>query len=201
MIKATIVILALSGAIIQASRVASRPDTLPLRQRHSAATYVVVPFPSIHSSPDRRPSLRHRRRALSSYSFAATARHDRRTLRLSRPGGTAEEENESSRRGPVGTWNPLSLAVLKLKFTEPAWTSSLNYANPDVEGRYLCAYCKSPLFSSKGKYDSGTGWPSFWKTIESNRVRLEREWDGRIECNCANWCVQIWPASSLPYMD
>ena len=118
-------------------------------------------------------------------------RDDRRTPR-SRLGGTAEDENESTRRRPAGTWNPLSLAVLKLKFTEPAWTSSLNYVNPDVDGRYLCAYCKSPLFSSKGKYDSGTGWPSFWKTIDSNRVKLEREWDGRIECICANWYVHFF---------
>ncbi|KAL9191244.1 hypothetical protein ACHAXT_000950 [Thalassiosira profunda] len=84
----------------------------------------------------------------------------------------------------MGTWNPLSLAVLKLGFTEPAWTSPLNYKK--AEGTYLCANCRTPLFSSTGKYDSGSGWPSFWKTIESNRVSLKREFDGRIECTCAN---------------
>merc|ERR1712071_700284 len=35
-------------------------------------------------------------------------------------------------------------------------------------------------------YDSGSGWPSFWKTVESDRVVLEREWDGRIEAKCAS---------------
>lgn len=84
-----------------------------------------------------------------------------------------------------GTWNPFSLAVLKLGFTEPAWTSPLNYKN--ANGIYACANCRSPLFSSSGKYDSGSGWPSFWKTIENNRVVLERNWDGRMECKCANW--------------
>ncbi|KAL7533355.1 hypothetical protein ACHAXR_007183 [Thalassiosira sp. AJA248-18] len=84
----------------------------------------------------------------------------------------------------MGTWNPFSQAVLKLGFTEPAWTSPLNYKNS--AGTYLCANCRSPLFSSLGKFDSGSGWPSFWKTAESNRVLLEREWDGRMECKCAS---------------
>lgn len=81
-----------------------------------------------------------------------------------------------------GTWNPLSLVVLRLGFTEPAWTSPLNYQK--AEGTYKCASCGTALFSSKGKFDSGSGWPSFWKTISSNRVELKKEWDGRIECRC-----------------
>ncbi|KAL7545134.1 hypothetical protein ACHAWF_008488 [Thalassiosira exigua] len=96
----------------------------------------------------------------------------------------AEGPPSSSESGnKMGTWNPFSLAVLKLGFTEPAWTSPLNYKKAD--GTYLCANCNTPLFSSSGKYDSGSGWPSFWKTIADNRVALEREWDGRVECKCA----------------
>ena len=94
---------------------------------------------------------------------------------------TKSEESEPERI--AGTWNPLSLAVLKLGFTEPAFTSPLNYNKSP--GTYLCANCRSPLFSSGAKYDSGSGWPSFWKTIAPNRVTLKREWDGRIECSCA----------------
>eukprot|EP00581_Thalassiosira_minuscula_P002571 CAMPEP_0183740782 /NCGR_PEP_ID=MMETSP0737-20130205/60502_1 /TAXON_ID=385413 /ORGANISM="Thalassiosira miniscula, Strain CCMP1093" /LENGTH=228 /DNA_ID=CAMNT_0025975927 /DNA_START=69 /DNA_END=755 /DNA_ORIENTATION=+ len=93
-------------------------------------------------------------------------------------------ENSESETDKMGTWNPFSLAVLKLGFTEPAWTSPLNYKKAD--GTYSCANCNTPLFPSAGKYDSGSGWPSFWKTIASDRVSLEREWDGRIECKCAN---------------
>jgi peptide-methionine (R)-S-oxide reductase len=96
----------------------------------------------------------------------------------------ATEDDSVFEGGGMRTWNPFALAVLKLKFTEPAWTSSLNYKK--AAGTYMCANCGSPLFSSSGKYDSGTGWPSFWKTIESDRVALEREWDGRIECKCAS---------------
>jgi len=82
----------------------------------------------------------------------------------------------------AGTWNPLSLAVLRLGFTEPAWTSPLNYQK--AAGKYNCASCGTALFSSNGKFDSGSGWPSFWKTISSDRVELKKEWDGRIECRC-----------------
>lgn len=85
---------------------------------------------------------------------------------------------------PSGTWNPFSLAVLKLGLTEPAWTSSYNYKTST--GTYSCANCNSPLFSSSAKYDSGSGWPSFWKTAASDRVSLKREWGGRIEASCAN---------------
>jgi peptide-methionine (R)-S-oxide reductase len=98
----------------------------------------------------------------------------------------AEESasNSSGDAESVGTWNPLSLAVLRLGFTEPAWTSPLNYKREP--GTYTCASCGTELFSSSGKFDSGSGWPSFWKTIASDRVALKRELDGRIECRCQN---------------
>ena len=44
--------------------------------------------------------------------------------------------------------------------TERPFTSPLN--NEKRKGEYICAGCKTPLFSSKMKYDSGTGWPSFF---------------------------------------
>ncbi len=100
---------------------------------------------------------------------------------------TPKESETGGGGGGSGTWNPFSLAVLKLGFTEPAWTSPLNYKK--ANGTYICANCRSPLFSSSGKYDSGSGWPSFWKTIENNRVLVKRDWDGRIECKCAKWYV------------
>ena len=102
-----------------------------------------------------------------------------------------------------GTMNPLRLAVLKLGLTELKFTSPLNYEKR--VGTYSCANCGTVLFDSKGKYDSGSGWPSFWKSASSNisdgnsdsdsdsasatataasAVEYKKEWDGRIECAC-----------------
>lgn len=80
------------------------------------------------------------------------------------------------------TWNPLRLMVLKLGFTEPAWTSSLNYGKRD--GIYSCAYCGLELFDSDGYYESGSGWPSFFRSVEDGHVKYKKEWDGRLECQC-----------------
>jgi peptide-methionine (R)-S-oxide reductase len=80
------------------------------------------------------------------------------------------------------TWNPLRLAVLKLGLTEPAYTSPLNYQKK--QGTFKCAYCGQQLFDSNAKYNSGSGWPSFWRTLADERVALKREFDGRVECSC-----------------
>ena len=50
--------------------------------------------------------------------------------------------------------------ILRQAGTERPFTSHLN--NEKRNGEYLCAGCKTPLFSSSKKYDSGTGWPSFF---------------------------------------
>ena len=92
----------------------------------------------------------------------------------------AKETNSNDDK--KGTINPLRLAVLKLGLTELKWTSPLNYEKR--VGTYDCASCGTVLFDSSGKYDSGSGWPSFWKTKDVNRVAYKREWDGRVECSC-----------------
>jgi peptide-methionine (R)-S-oxide reductase len=55
-------------------------------------------------------------------------------------------------------------AVLRRRETERPWTSSLNKEHRP--GTYLCAGCGLPLFSSGTKFESGTGWPSFWAPID-----------------------------------
>ena len=52
--------------------------------------------------------------------------------------------------------------------TEPAFTGE--YWNNHDTGIYQCACCGTPLFSSSTKYDSGSGWPSYWQPIQANDI-------------------------------
>jgi peptide-methionine (R)-S-oxide reductase len=68
--------------------------------------------------------------------------------------------------------------------TEPAWTSPWNYQKKQA-GTFLCAYCGKELFDANSKYDSGSGWPSFWRSTSEGAITLVREFDGRVECTCS----------------
>jgi peptide-methionine (R)-S-oxide reductase len=59
--------------------------------------------------------------------------------------------------------SPAAYNVLRQEGTERPFTSSLN--NEKRPGTFACAGCSLPLFSSKAKYESGTGWPSFWQPL------------------------------------
>ena len=59
--------------------------------------------------------------------------------------------------------SPAAFAVLRKEATESPYSSALNQEKRP--GIYRCAGCKLPLFSSKKKYNSGTGWPSFWDAL------------------------------------
>ncbi len=59
--------------------------------------------------------------------------------------------------------SPLAYRVLFEEDTERAGTSPLNQEKRD--GSYVCAACHLPLFDSAKKYESGTGWPSFWQPM------------------------------------
>ncbi|GAB3165933.1 peptide-methionine (R)-S-oxide reductase MsrB [Telluribacter humicola] len=62
----------------------------------------------------------------------------------------------------------MQYTVLREKGTERAFSSPLN-ANKQ-KGVYKCAACGTPLFSSQHKFESGTGWPSFYKPLHANNV-------------------------------
>jgi peptide-methionine (R)-S-oxide reductase len=79
---------------------------------------------------------------------------------------------------------PEQYAVLREKDTERAFTGV--YWNNHRPGKYACAGCSLELFSAKTKFESGTGWPSFWQPLTPQRVILQRDADGqRMEVLCA----------------
>ncbi|WP_159589662.1 peptide-methionine (R)-S-oxide reductase MsrB [Chelativorans xinjiangense] len=81
--------------------------------------------------------------------------------------------------------SPQQYAVLREEATERAFTSPLN--EEKRAGLFHCAGCDLPLYSSEAKYDSGTGWPSFWEALpgaigtkEDNTFFMTRT-----ECHCS----------------
>ncbi len=80
---------------------------------------------------------------------------------------------------------PEQYYILRDEGTEPAGSSHLNQEHR--EGEYLCAGCDLPLFSSAMKYESGTGWPSFFDKIEGH-LETKRDFKliwPRTEYHCA----------------
>ncbi|NTT85395.1 peptide-methionine (R)-S-oxide reductase MsrB [Tabrizicola fusiformis] len=87
-----------------------------------------------------------------------------------------------------GDWlarlGPDRFGVLRQEATEPAGSSPLNHEKR--AGTFLCAGCDLPLFSSTTKYDSGTGWPSFWEPL-ANAVATRPDpglFGSRTEVHC-----------------
>lgn len=81
---------------------------------------------------------------------------------------------------------PEQYRVLREKGTERAFTGA--YWNTKEPGKYLCAGCGTELFSSDAKYDSGTGWPSFWAPVSESNVATEEDRAlgmRRVEVHCA----------------
>ena len=68
---------------------------------------------------------------------------------------------------------PEQYYVTRQKGTEPAFTGKYN--NAKGEGVYRCVCCGADLFSSETKFDSGTGWPSFWEPISEDSIETETD--------------------------
>ena len=92
--------------------------------------------------------------------------------------------------------------MLREKGTEPAFTGK--YLKNKKKGIYVCAACGNELFSSDTKFDSGTGWPSFWAPISKDN--LEENEDNRfgmhrveVECKkCGGHLGHVFDDSPTP---
>lgn len=80
---------------------------------------------------------------------------------------------------------PAAFAVLRREETERPFTSPLN--DEHRTGTFLCRGCAQPLFASRTKFDSGTGWPSFWAPLpRAVGSRQDRSWGmARTEVHCS----------------
>jgi peptide-methionine (R)-S-oxide reductase len=81
---------------------------------------------------------------------------------------------------------PEQYKVLRQEGTESPFKNA--YHDNKKEGVYSCAGCDLPLFSSKAKYDSKTGWPSFWEPISPSAIGTKTDWKSifpRTEVHCA----------------
>jgi peptide-methionine (R)-S-oxide reductase len=101
-----------------------------------------------------------------------------------KPGGPFEvvHSDEEWRR----RLTPEQYRVLRKNGTERAGSSPLD--REKRAGTFHCAGCEKPLFSSVHKYDSGTGWPSFWQPLDSTAIGTSDDWTifGRqTEVHCA----------------
>jgi peptide-methionine (R)-S-oxide reductase len=102
----------------------------------------------------------------------------------------AETDDSFEVTKTTGEWRETltedQFAVLRQEATEPPFSSPLN--EEKRPGTFRCAGCGNPLYSSEHKYDSGTGWPSFWQPISENAVGYKQDWGlllPRTEVHCA----------------
>ena len=81
---------------------------------------------------------------------------------------------------------PQQYAVTRQQATERPFTGE--YVHNKEAGTYNCIACGQPLFSSTTKFESGTGWPSFWDVIQQGNVELHEDYSHgmhRVEAVCS----------------
>ena len=127
----------------------------------------------------------HRRNFLTTTAAAAVAAIG---------GGLALKTRAEAKSYPVSMsdaeWKkrltPDQFAVLRQEATERPFTSPLN--DNHKAGLYACAGCDTPAYSSANKFESGTGWPSFWEPVSASAIATKSDRTlvfARTEVHCA----------------
>ncbi len=81
---------------------------------------------------------------------------------------------------------PEQYRITRRKGTEMAWTGEYNHSKEP--GTFVCVCCGSPLFSSQTKFESGSGWPSFYEPIDGQNIESEEDrsfFMRRVEVKCS----------------
>jgi peptide-methionine (R)-S-oxide reductase len=106
------------------------------------------------------------------------------------PAGAAEIKKKFEVTKTDAEWRkmltPEQYRVLRQEWTEPPHENKYN--DHKEKGIYHCVGCDQPLFSWRHKYDSRTGWPSFWQPMFSDAVGAKTDWKllyPRTEVHCA----------------
>lgn len=98
----------------------------------------------------------------------------------------SKEKIQKSEQEWQQTLTPEQYRITRQKGTERAFTGEYN--DFKKQGVFQCVCCGEPLFSSENKYNSGSGWPSFWQPLQAEQVAVEVDQSHgmvRTEVHCA----------------
>ncbi|KPA85127.1 hypothetical protein ABB37_01513 [Leptomonas pyrrhocoris] len=122
-------------------------------------------------------------------SYSSQARSFRFQMPSSATNCAQPNEENGTKDKPESEWratlSPAEYHILREKGTDPVGGK---YDDLYDEGEYVCAACKTPLYTSAMKFACGCGWPGFWDSIQK-AVREQPDKDGRrveIVCNACN---------------
>lgn len=99
--------------------------------------------------------------------------------------------NENTAR-PLEHLTPEQRRITQEKGTEPPFTG--RYVHEHARGTYKCVVCGEPLFSSETKYDSGSGWPSFYQPVKPDVIAEHEDRSHgmrRVEITCAKCSAHL----------